>query len=292
VRPAIDAQRQTLQVALPDVPLSVFGDQVRLAQVLANLLDNASKFTPPAGMIRVAAAADGDAVVLSVADSGIGVPADLLPRIFEPFVQADRTLERSRGGLGIGLTLVRTIVELHGGTVTAQSGGAGHGTEFVVRLPAAAAPARPAPVPPAVTAAAPGRQRILIVDDNVDAADSLALLLGAGGHEVATAYAGPDAVARADAWQPDLVVLDIGLPGMSGYEVAAHLCQRGDSRPGLIAVTGYGQAADADRARAAGFDEHLVKPVDAAVIESAIARCAAARATRVASTSTPASPSS
>ena len=203
----------------------------------------------------------------------------MLARVFEPFVQADRSLERSRGGLGIGLTLVKKIVELHNGQVSAESAGLGKGSVFTIRLPAHAGAAAGAPVAEQAPAVALP-SRVLVVDDNVDAAESLALLLQSDGHTVAVAHNGVDAVERAEVWQPDIAVLDVGLPGMNGYEVASALRQRGESCPELIAVTGYGQAADTQRALEAGFRFHLVKPVDARDLTSAIARCAIDRQTR------------
>jgi len=215
-------------------------------------------------------------VMIEVRDGGAGIPADVLPRVFEPFVQADRSLERSRGGLGIGLTLVKKIVELHQGQVSAQSEGVGRGSLFAIRLPAIAA-AGPVAAPPAPAAAMlVFPVRILVVDDNVDAAESLAMLLQTDGHVVAMAHNGMDAVQRVESWRPDVVVLDIGLPGMNGYEVAQVLRQR-DECPALIAVTGYGQAADTRRALDAGFRFHLVKPVDARDLMAAIAQCASTR---------------
>jgi CheY-like chemotaxis protein len=275
-RPLIDAQRQHLRLDLPTRALTVHGDAVRLSQVIANLLNNASKYSDVGATIHLTASTvDGD-VVIDVRDTGAGMPKDLLPRVFEPFVQADRSLERSRGGLGIGLTLVKKIVELHHGQVAAESAGLGQGSAFTIRLPAhaGAVAAAPAIDQPAVIAFP---ARVLIVDDNVDAAESLAMLLQSDGHTVSVAHNGVDAVERAEAWRPDIAVLDVGLPGMNGYEVASVLRQRGDACPELIAVTGYGQAADTQRALDAGFRYHLVKPVDARDLTTAIARCAVTR---------------
>jgi len=252
---------------------------VRLSQVIANLLNNASKYSDTGATIQLAASqADGE-VTIEVRDAGAGIPPDILPRVFEPFVQADRSLERSRGGLGIGLTLVKKIVELHNGRVSAESNGLGQGSTFTIRLPAharAAAAVAAAEQPPVIAFPA----RVLVVDDNVDAAESLALLLQSDGHTVSVVHDGIEAVRRADSWQPDIAVLDVGLPGMNGYEVASVLRQRGDACPELIAVTGYGQAADTQRAFAAGFRYHLVKPVDARDLTTAIARCAVTRQAR------------
>ena len=276
-RPLVDAQRQELSVALPSSPLCVHGDQVRLAQAIGNLLNNASKYTPRGGSITLTAREDPDELTLSVKDTGAGIPADVLPTIFEPFVQADRSLQRAQGGLGIGLTLVKKIVELHGGTVEASSAGAGQGSEFVVRLPRLHVPASPAePAPSPRDEGEVARQRVLVVDDNVDAADSLSMLLTSMGHEVAVSRDGIDAVRRTWNWRPDIVLLDIGLPGMSGYEVANALRER-ENKPWLVAVTGYGQDSDRQRAIEAGFDDHLVKPVDVTRLEQALRQKATAR---------------
>jgi CheY-like chemotaxis protein len=281
-RPLIDTQRQQLTLALPAGAVTVHGDAVRLSQVIANLLNNASKYSGVGATIHLSAAqVEGD-VVIQVRDSGAGIPGDVLARVFEPFVQADRSLERSRGGLGIGLTLVKKIVELHNGQVSAESAGLGQGSVFTIRLPAHAGAAADAPAAEqAPVVALPAR--VLVVDDNVDAAESLAMLLQSDGHTVSVAHNGVDAVQRAEVWQPDIAVLDVGLPGMNGYEVASALRQRGGSCPELIAVTGYGQAADTKRAFEAGFRFHLVKPVDARDLTTAIARCAVNRQSRRAS---------
>jgi CheY-like chemotaxis protein/anti-sigma regulatory factor (Ser/Thr protein kinase) len=279
-RPLLDAHRQELRVTLPSTAAAVLGDQVRLAQAVANLLNNASKYSPRGAVIAIAAEQVDDDVVIRVSDSGAGIAADLLPRIFDPFVQADHSLERSQGGLGIGLTLVRKIVELHGGSIAATSAGAGQGSEFAIRLPAVSHEPAAAGAPPALGTTAHMPLRVLVVDDNVDAADTLAMLLEVSGHHVLTAHDGMAAIRQVDGWPPDVVVLDIGLPGMSGYEVAAQLRQRGEACPGLIAVTGYGQEADARRAIQAGFEYHMTKPVDAAELMAAITRCAAARRAR------------
>jgi PAS domain S-box-containing protein len=276
-RPLIDAQKQQLKLDLPSRAVMVHGDAVRLSQVIANLLNNASKYSDAGATIQLSAAAAGGDVRIEVRDAGAGIPAELLPRVFEPFVQADRSLERSRGGLGIGLTLVKKIVELHHGQVTAESAGLGQGSAFTIRLPAhtgaGAAAGTTSAQPPVIAFPA----RVLVVDDNVDAAESLAMLLQSDGHTVSVAHNGVDAVQRAEAWRPDIAVLDVGLPGMNGYEVASVLRQRGDTCPELIAVTGYGQAADTKRAFEAGFRFHLVKPVDARDLTTAIARCAVNR---------------
>jgi PAS domain S-box-containing protein len=281
-RPVIDAQRQELVLRLPERPVVVHGDPVRLAQVIANLLNNASKYSHSGATIHLTAWQDDEDVIVEVRDSGAGIPPEVLPRVFEPFLQADRSLERSRGGLGIGLTLVKKIVDLHHGQVSAQSEGLGRGSVFSIRLPAlnrAEAVVSPPPAPAPVVLLP---VRILVVDDNVDAAESLAILLQIDGHTVTVAHNGMDAVQRAESWRPDIVLLDIGLPGMNGYEVAEALRARDDC-PELIAVTGYGQPADTRRAREAGFRVHLVKPVDARDLSAAIAQCATSRQARGAS---------
>jgi signal transduction histidine kinase len=261
-RPSIAARRQELSVEFPPEDLAVDADVNRLAQVFANLLNNASKYTPEGGKIAILAARDSGQAVIRVRDTGIGIDPDLLPSIFDLFVQADRSLDRSQGGLGIGLTLVRRIMELHDGHVAASSGGAGKGSEFVVSLPEAAEGA--AFLPPRAAASPTGvpSRRILVVEDNADSADGLAALLLLDGHVVRTENDGPSAVAAAGEFRPDVILLDIGLPGMSGYEVARAL--RSDPRVAtalLVAVTGYGQDEDRARSSDAGFDHHLVKPL-------------------------------
>jgi two-component system CheB/CheR fusion protein len=278
-RPLVDARRQQLTVALPDAPVYLEADPTRLAQVLANLLNNAAKYTPEGGRIWLAAErADGGEVVLRVRDTGVGIPAEMLPKVFDPFTQADRSLDRSQGGLGIGLTLVRSLVELHGGRVEAASEGLGRGSEFIVRLPALAGEPRPA--------AAPGREegppdaaagrRVLVVDDNADAAECLAWVLRARGHEVCTAHDGVAALEAARGSRPEVVLLDIGLPRMDGYEVARRLRREpGLEKVLLVALTGYGHEDDRRRSRAAGFDHHLVKPADPAELTRLLAAGAA-----------------
>jgi CheY-like chemotaxis protein len=253
----------TLELVLPDRPVQVLGDATRLTQVVVNLLTNAAKYTPNGGRVSVRLRDDGRLASLQVADNGMGMPDTLLQRAFEPFVQGERALDRAEGGLGIGLTLVRSITELHGGAVAAASAGPGQGTTVTVTLPLAEpAPApAPAPAPPEASSLVP--RRVLVVDDGHDAAETLAMLLRMHGHEVRVAYDGPQALRYAEATPPQVVLLDIGLPGMSGYEVA----QRLRALPGLeglrlIALTGYGQQQDQQAAAGAGFDHHLIKPVD------------------------------
>ncbi len=261
MRPTVVAYGHSLSLVLASAPLGVSGDVTRLTQVFVNLLTNAAKYTPPPGKIEVRVAAEEGGAVVRVRDSGIGLPQELLERAFEPFVQGARALARSEGGLGLGLTLVRSVVELHGGSVTAESDGPGQGTTFTVRLPCGS-PVEPAP-PPAIETATPGRARVLVVDDNADAAQSIAMLLRMNGHEVEVACDGEQALELAARQVPDVAFLDIGLPGMDGYEVARRL----QEMPGLqgvrlIAVTGYGQAKDKEAARAAGFHLHVTKPIE------------------------------
>ncbi len=252
-----------LHALLPAEPLWLDADPVRLAQVFANLVHNACKYTPRGGTITVRARAEGDEVEVGVRDDGIGIPREQLEAIFEMFSQADPAQERSRGGLGIGLTLVRRLVAMHGGRVTAHSEGHGRGSELVVRLPRAAGPAAAPPDAPAASAGARRCRRILVVDDNHDHAASLALLLRMSGHDAREAHDGPQALDEAERFRPEVVLLDIGLPGLDGLETCRRLRARewaGELR--LFALTGWGQEEDRRRSREAGFDDHLVKPID------------------------------
>jgi CheY-like chemotaxis protein/nitrogen-specific signal transduction histidine kinase len=249
------------QVTVEGPAVHVSGDPARLEQVISNLLDNAVKYTPAGGKVTVVLeAVDGDAV-LRVRDTGEGIRPELLERIFDLFVQEPQALDRTRGGLGLGLTLVRRLVELHGGSVAAQSAGAGRGSEFSIRLPATAPPvASGTGAPPSP---GPGRRRVLVVEDNEDARESLTLLLRLGGHEVYAAANAEETLARVGSIRPDVMLIDVGLPGMDGYDLARSLRARPEGREiGLVALTGYGQAEDQRRARVAGFDLHLTKPVD------------------------------
>jgi PAS domain S-box-containing protein len=263
-RPLIDHLGHELTVTLPEQPVLVDADPTRLAQVFANLLNNSAKYMDRGGHIRLTAERQGGDVVVSVKDTGIGIAADQLPRIFEMYSQADGALGRSQGGLGIGLTLVRRLVEMHGGQIEARSEGPGQGAEFVVRLPAVVGAAVPQAAGGKDEPAAPQSSlRILIVDDNRDSADSLVLLLRLLGNDTRTAYDGQEGVAVAGEFKPDVVLLDIGLPKLNGYEA----CRRIRGQPWgkkavLIAVTGWGQEEDRRRSHEAGFDHHLVKPVD------------------------------
>ncbi len=263
--PHLHAARHELRVELPDEPLPLVVDRTRIAQALLNLLNNAAKFTDPGGRVTLSARRDGTDLEIRVCDNGIGIPPDMLPQVFGLFTQVDSTAQRSRGGLGIGLNLVKTLVEMHYGTVEARSAGPGAGSEFVIRLPMATlrAPFEDAPAPNGVSEThALQPRRILVVDDSRDTARSLAMLLTMKGHLCQTAFDGPGALEAAADFDPDVFVLDIGLPGMSGYEVARRIRATSDFRSAkLIAVTGWGQAEDRRRVHESGFDHHLVKPI-------------------------------
>jgi signal transduction histidine kinase len=263
-RPAFDARHHELELDLPASPAHIYGDATRLAQVFGNLLDNAAKYTPEGGHVKVSARLDGNRVVVTVKDDGVGVsPADL-PEIFELFAQSDRALDRAQGGLGIGLSVVRSLVEMHGGTVEARSDGLGCGTSIRVELPALAAGSGSVAVKPIpLASSAHHKLAILIVDDNSDAADSLAMLLEMRGHHIRTAADGPGALKECRSQPADVVLLDIGLPGMDGYEVARRLKDSPEmAHAMLVAITGYGRPEDVTRSIEAGFDHHLVKPVE------------------------------
>jgi signal transduction histidine kinase len=263
-RPHIEARRHQLEVCTTPAPVWLDADPTRLEQVLSNLLDNAAKYTEPGGRIWLAAARQGEEAVVSVRDTGIGIRPEMLPHVFELFTQEGRAAEGAPPGLGIGLTLVRSLVEMHGGTVAARSDGPGKGSEFIVRLPVrATAPEGEPGAAPEKRVRAPAR-RILIVDDNIDAAESCALLLRLQGHTTRVAHDGPSALEMVCEYRPDVVLLDIGLPhGMSGHDVARELRRQPATRSALlIAMTGYGQEDDYLQSREAGFDHHLTKPAD------------------------------
>jgi len=262
-RPTIDAKRHVLSVEVPAEPIQFTADPLRVAQVLSNLLTNAAKYTDPEGQIRLSAGCEGTDVVIRVKDSGIGISAAALPRVFNMFSQVHSTTDRSEGGLGIGLALAQGLIELHGGTIAANSEGLGCGSEFTVRLPRRTAHASKAIPNKPATVAAVSRHRILIADDNRDSAETLAALLRMEGHEVTSVHDGPVALSAFSEIKPDVALLDIGMPGLTGYEVARKIRQTpfGASLT-LIAITGWGQDIDKERAYAAGFDHHLTKPVD------------------------------
>jgi CheY-like chemotaxis protein/anti-sigma regulatory factor (Ser/Thr protein kinase) len=239
---------------------------VRLAQVVANLLTNAARYTDPGGQVHLDARRSGDDVVIRVKDNGVGISAELLPHVFDLFVQGKRSVERAQGGLGLGLTIVKNLVGLHRGSVVARSEGPGKGSEFVITLPAAAEAAVVAPDQAgreAASGAAASGARVLVVDDNADAADLLAELLREAGHRVEVAYSPVTALQIVESFQPEVAILDLGLPVMDGYELAARLRTEGKAAGcRLIALTGYGQSQDRARSAASGFAHHLVKPVD------------------------------
>jgi PAS domain S-box-containing protein len=278
-KPLLDSARHQLDVRIAEPGLQVVADTTRLAQVVSNLLNNAAKYTPDGGRIELAVRRDGHDAVIAVTDSGIGIPDESLPLVFEMFTQVGRTRERSQGGLGIGLALVRRLVELHGGTVTAHSAGVGLGSTFTVRLPLADAPAAAAPsTGPRDPAEAAPVFRVLVVDDNVDAAESLAALLELDGHQTRVAHDGDAALEQAREFRPEIVFLDIGMPGKDGYQVAREL--RGD--PGhrdtmLVALTGWGAQDDRARTKSAGFDHHLTKPAELPAVEALLAKMAGRR---------------
>ena len=268
-QPLLVERQQELTVNLGPQPLWVHGDLLRLSQAVLNLLSNASKFTPAGGHIRVTAKLLDGHIELAVADTGVGISKELLPLVFDLFVQGDPSLDRMGGGLGVGLTLVKEIVTMHGGSIAAKSAGPNLGSEFTLSLPQfiegdkAAGASHQSPQP---TAAA--THRILVVDDNRDSAETMAMLLQLGGHTVQVAFDGPSALPVVREFQPELVLLDLGLPGLTGYEVAKKVQEMALAhRPMLVAMTGYGQQGDRQRTRAAGFDHHLVKPVDLEMLQ-------------------------
>ena len=270
-RPLIEAANHELTVTLPPRPIFVEGDPMRLAQVFSNLLNNAAKYTERGGKIGLTAERQGSDAVVVVRDTGLGIPVEMLGQVFELFTQVDRTLEKAQGGLGIGLTLVRRLVEMHGGSVEARSEGYGHGSEFVVRLPAVLV----APVPDEASGQddSPSvRRRLLVVDDNRDSAISLGMMLQLMGNEVRTAHDGLEAVQAAEVFHPHVALLDIGLPRLNGYEAARRIREQPWGRDVvLIAVTGWGQEEDRRRSKEAGFDFHMVKPVEPAALEKLLA---------------------
>ena len=261
-RPLIEQRGHTLDIQLPPEPIRLHGDALRLAQVIANLLNNSAKYSDEGSSILVTAQVHDGGLEVCVRDHGMGIAADFLPHIFDTFAQSDRSLDRAHGGLGIGLTLVKSLVEMHGGTVVANSDGPGQGSEFVVRLPLSAPDASSAAPGVAPTAAASVSCRILMADDNVDFAESVARLLRRRGHEVHLAHDGLLALRMAEELTPTVVILDIGLPGLNGFDLARSLrALRGPEDLFIVAVSGYGRDEDRARARDAGIDEHLTKPI-------------------------------
>ena len=269
-RPLLDQQRHRLTLRVPDPPIHVDADNTRLTQVFANLLNNAAKYTEPGGDIRLTVERQGGEVVVAVSDTGVGISPAMLPRVFDMFSQVDRSLEKAQGGLGIGLNIVRRLVEMHGGAIAAESGGPGAGSTFTVRLPVAAAPAPPDRPADATNGKAkpPARRRILVVDDNTDGADSLAMMLGLMGNETRTAHDGLEAVDAAVAFLPDVILMDIGMPRLNGYEACRRIREQPwGGGPVIVACTGWGQEEDRRKSRDAGFNFHMTKPVDPSALE-------------------------
>jgi PAS domain S-box-containing protein len=269
-RPSLETSGHRPEVALPATALMLDADPVRLAQVFANLLDNAAKHTAPGGRISLAACREGDQAVIRVADTGEGISPSMLPKIFDLFTHGDHVVETGKGGLGVGLTVVKNLVEKHGGSVTATSGGPGSGSEFTVRLPVAEIPlAERAPPPQDGESSTPAHRRVLIVDDNRDAAGSLGVLVELLGSDVKVVYDGATALATLPSYQPSLVLLDIGMPQMDGYEVARRIRALPEGRHvTIVALTGWGQDQDRRSASEAGFDRHFVKPIDLSTLQA------------------------
>jgi two-component system CheB/CheR fusion protein len=274
VRPNLAAKSHELFVTLPDQPVRIWADPVRLEQVLNNLLNNAVKYTDKGGRIEVEAEATADDVTIRVRDNGIGISQDMQEEIFGLFTQVDHSLARSQGGLGIGLTLARNLVHMHNGRLFARSDGLGKGSEFVVKLPISEEVLTSLPEPPSPAARPAGTtRRVLVVDDNLASADSLGLIIKLWGHECRVTHSGPEALEEAEVFRPDVVLLDIGLPGMDGYQVAREFRVRPAlSGAVLIAMTGYGRDEDRRRTAACGFNEHLVKPLDLDALEILLAQ--------------------
>ena len=270
-RPLILQHRHILEVTVASAGLTIDADLDRIVQVLSNLLTNAARYTPPGGRVTLTASRAGDQVVIACEDDGPGVPAELVPRLFDPFAQGPRALDRREGGLGLGLSLARTFTEMHGGTIRFERRGDKSGSRFVITLPLASAAIPQAPASPVDSRRPAGTQRVLAVDDNADALEMLRSALSQAGHEVAIAESGADAIAVAAEFHPEIGILDIGLPGMDGYELARHL-RNAHPHMRLIALTGYGQAGDVEAASAAGFDSHCVKPVSSSALLELIDR--------------------
>jgi len=274
VRPLVDARRHALTLQLSGQPAHVIGDRTRLVQVISNILNNAAKYTAPGGNIVLAVTTDAERVHVTVSDNGVGISADVLPYIFDLFTQAERTPDRSQGGLGIGLALVKSLINLHGGTVHARSPGLGQGSEFEVCLPRLEAPAPgESGTADQLAGSAAGHLRVMVVDDNADAAQMLGALLEVQGHAVSVEYDGAGALERARRERPDVLLLDIGLPDMDGHELARRLrAQHENAGATLVALTGYGQRQDREEAQQAGFDHYLVKPADLAEVNEVLAQ--------------------
>lgn len=276
VRPLIEARGHHIAVHLPPASACVAGDANRLVQVLANLLNNAAKYTPPGGRIELRIDVTDEQVLVTVRDNGIGLAPEFVGGVFDMFSQAQRTPDRAQGGLGIGLALVRSLVELHGGSVSAQSRGLGQGSEFTVRLPRVDAASAPPRMPAGDTADGGRPLKLMIVDDNEDAACMLAMLLEAAGHRVLVEHDARFVLARARAELPEVLLLDIGLPHIDGYELARVLRSQPETASlALVAITGYGQPHDRQKSAAVGFDHHFVKPVDISELAQLLVRISA-----------------
>ena len=272
VRPLTEPRSRPIDLDVPPGSVHVWGDPVRLAQALSNLLTNANKFTPADGRIALRVVESGPYVEVTVSDTGSGIAPELLPHIFDAFVQGQQPADRASGGLGVGLSIVKSLIEMHGGNVTASSDGIGRGSTFTLRLPVLQQATQPSESMESQWGT-PAAARILVVDDNVDAAETLAAVLRARGHEVRTAFDAPSAIECVGEFAPDIAVLDIGLPNTDGYELARRL--KADPRVAqlrLVALTGYGQAHDRERGVAAGFDEYLVKPLEPGALDVIVAR--------------------
>jgi CheY-like chemotaxis protein len=262
IRAQVEVEGQELIVALPEEPIRFEGDEVRIAQAIGNMLSNAVKYTDKGGSIFLSGELDQERIVIRVRDTGIGIPPDVLPRVFDLFVQADRSLTRSQGGLGIGLTLVKRLVEMHGGRVQAASDGLGRGCEFTVVLPMASTGEVGGDDERREQGVRTARRRVLVVEDDQDSAQSLAMLLQIWGHQVEVAHDGHQALEATRTFEPEIVLLDIGIPGLDGYEVAGRLRSEHGAELKLIALTGYGREDDRRRSRNAGFDRHMTKPLE------------------------------
>ncbi len=273
-RPLLDSRKHKFSLSVPKESMWLEADPARLTQVLANLLNNAAKYTEPGGQIQLLAEREGSDMVLRLRDSGIGILPEMLPRIFESYVQADRSIDRAQGGLGIGLTLAKTLVEMHGGKIDAHSEGVGKGSEFIVRLPVVpeVQPLKPEGLEKRQESITPAL-RLLIVDDNADTVESLAMLMRLYGHDAMTCFSGPEGLKLALSVERDVILLDIGLPGIDGLEVARRIRTQ-TTKLVLIAMTGYGQPEDREKSKEAGFDYHLTKPVDPEKLQQLLARIA------------------
>jgi CheY-like chemotaxis protein/two-component sensor histidine kinase len=272
-KPAIEAGHHTLEVSLPGEKIWMYADPTRLSQTISNLLNNSAKYTPDHGRIELRAHLTNTGLEVAVRDNGLGIPPEMKDQVFQLFGQINRTLDRSQGGLGIGLALVRNLVELHGGTITADSDGPGRGSTFTISLPSSLITSTGLPARLAAEHTPEGpSQRVLIVDDNADAAHSLSMLAELLGHSTDVALAGPEALEKLSSFKPDIIFLDIGLPGMSGFEVAQAIKRSHPHPPPfVVALTGWGTEETKQKARESGFDEHLTKPVEIATVERILA---------------------